>query len=423
MNFDTLLKGMDCTCGKHHSCDIGFIAVENNAVKHLTSLCKDYKNILIVADENTYKAGGEKAEAYIKDKNIDRVIFSGDTVLIPNEEAIDKIREKTADTDLIVGIGSGVIQDLCKYVSFFDKIPYYIVATAPSMDGYASTVAAMILRGMKVSYITKVPEAIIADTSIIKNAPLDMIKSGYGDVIGKYSALNDWKLSNLLFGEKLCEYIYNLTRDMLLATVPLADKLLSRDEESIKTLTEALIGVGIAMAYQENSRPASGSEHHISHFFELNGIRKGTYYFPHGTDVAYSTVISCAVREKLLNADFNCKRFVMSDEEYISGITDAYGETANECIELQKKSGNYTADRIPLYLAKEKEIKEVLSEIPTAKEMEELLCKIGLDMQKFYDTYDNKTINKAVLFAKDLRDRFTALWMYYDIFGTERIVL
>lgn len=423
MNFNALLKGTDCSCGKHHSCDIKFVAVENNAVRHLATLCKDYKNILIVADENTYRAGGEKVNTYISEKITNRVIFSGKSVLIPNEQAIDKIREKTDKADLIVGIGSGVIQDLCKYVSYFDKIPYYIVATAPSMDGYASTVAAMILGGMKVSYITKVPEAIIADTSILKDAPLDMIKSGYGDIIGKYSALNDWKLSHILFGEYLCDYIYNLTKDMLISTVPLAEKLLNRDEESIKTLTEALIGVGIAMAYNENSRPASGSEHHISHFFELNGIRTGTYYFPHGTDVAYSTVLSCTVREKLLNADFNTQQFAMSEEEYLIGIKDAYSETAEECIALQKKSGNYTTNRIPLYIAKEKELKEVLNEVPTAKEIEKLLGKIGLDMQNFYDTYDSDTINKAVLFAKDLRDRFTALWMYYDIFGTEKVVL
>ena len=93
------------------------------------------------------------------------------------------------------------------------------------------------------------------------------------------------------------------------------------------------------------------------------------------------------------------------------------------CTAKNSGVGNYTTNRIPLYIAKEKELKEVLNEVPTAKEIEKLLGKIGLDMQNFYDTYDSDTINKAVLFAKDLRDRFTALWMYYDIFGTEKVVL
>lgn len=421
MDINTLLKGRQCECGRFHSCDIGFIAIEKDATRHLGTLCENYNNILLVADQNTYKAGGEKVEKEISAKIKKSVIFSGETVLIPNETAIDKIKEQLEGIDLIVGIGSGVIQDLCKFVSFYEKVPYYIVATAPSMDGYASTVAAMILGGMKISHITKVPEAIIADTEILKNAPLDMIKSGYGDVFGKISALNDWKLSHLIFGEELCEYVYNLTKEMLDATIPLAEKLMERDEESIKILTEALIGVGVAMAYNENSRPASGCEHHIAHFFELNGIMKNEPYFPHGTDVAYSTVISCAVREKLLNADFNVQQFLMFDTDYYRGIKDAYGDIAEECIELQRKANNYGKHRIPLYTAKEKEIKEILSETPTKEEAIELLRKIGLPMDKFYNNYKKETINKAVIFAKDLRDRFTALWMYYDIFGTKEV--
>ncbi|MBE6740607.1 MAG: sn-glycerol-1-phosphate dehydrogenase [Ruminococcaceae bacterium] len=421
MDINSLLKGRNCECGKFHSCDIGFIAIEKDATRHLASLCDSYSNILIVADQNTYKAGGEKVEAVINNKISKRVIFSGETVLIPNETAIDEIKENLDGIDLIVGIGSGVIQDLCKFVSFYEKVPYYIVATAPSMDGYASTVAAMILGGMKISHITKVPDAIIADTEILKNAPLNMIKSGYGDVLGKISALNDWKLSNLLFGEELCEYVYNLTKEMLNATIPLAEKLLERDEESIKILTEALIGVGVAMAYNENSRPASGCEHHIAHFFELNGIRNNEPYFPHGTDVAYSTVISCAVRERLLKADFNVQQFIMFDTEYYRGIKDAYGEIAEECIELQRKANNYGKHRIPLYREKEKEIIEILKEVPTEKEAITLLEKIGLPMDDFYNNYKKETINKAVIFAKDLRDRFTALWMYYDVFGTKEV--
>ena len=143
MDINSLLKGRQCECGKFHSCDIEFIAIEKNATRHLHSLCKNYNNILLVADQNTYKAAGEKSEKEIAQKVKKKVIFPGDTVLIPNEIAIDKIKENLEGIDLIVGIGSGVIQDLCKFVSFYEKVPYYIVATAPSMDGYASTVAAL----------------------------------------------------------------------------------------------------------------------------------------------------------------------------------------------------------------------------------------------------------------------------------------
>lgn len=34
-------------------------------------------------------------------------------------------------------------------------------------------------------------KAIIADTEVLKNAPIEMIRAGYGDIIGKYCALCD----------------------------------------------------------------------------------------------------------------------------------------------------------------------------------------------------------------------------------------
>ena len=84
MDFQSLLKGVDCVCGKHHRCDMDFVAVEPDAIRHLTTLCKDYKTILLVADENTLAAAGEKTMGYLSGKQVDKVIFPGDKVLIPN---------------------------------------------------------------------------------------------------------------------------------------------------------------------------------------------------------------------------------------------------------------------------------------------------------------------------------------------------
>ena len=211
MDINNLLKGIECDCGKYHTCDIDYVYIERGAINRLSEICNNYNNILIVADENTFAAAGDKTILAIEGKSIEKVIFSGKEILVPNESAIKTVTEKLDDAEIIVGIGSGVIQDLCKYVSFFHNTPYVIVATAPSMDGYASNGAAMITDGMKVTYSAGLPIAIIGDVDVLKNAPIDMIKAGYGDVIGKFSALNDWKLSHLINNEYFCDYIYNLT--------------------------------------------------------------------------------------------------------------------------------------------------------------------------------------------------------------------
>lgn len=417
MDINKLLEGINCDCGKNHTCDIKYVYIEANATKHLKDICENYNNILLVADDNTYNAAGEKTVSALASKNINKVIFSGKEILVPNEDAIETVTNSLNNTDLIIGIGSGVIQDLCKYVSFQNKIPYIIVATAPSMDGYASNGAAMITGGMKVTYSATLPLAIIADTEVLKNAPLEMIKAGYGDIIGKYSALNDWKLSHFINNEYFCEYIYNLTYEQIERTLKLADGILKRNEESVKTLMEALVIIGILMSFATSSRPASGSEHHLSHYFEITGIVDNAPYFPHGVDVAYSTVITAQIREKIIKNKFPNKIYRQSKAEYTEKMNSIYKQVANGCIELQEKVGNYTSNRLPVYLEKENEIKQILSEMPTANEIKNMLLLAEFDINEFYSLYGEEKIKNAVAYAKDLKDRYTVLWVNYDLFG------
>ena len=414
---NNMLNGVKCVCGKEHYCSIESIYIENGAIERLVQLCSDYNNILLVADENTFAAAGSKVENTLAHKAMKKVIFSGATLLIPNEVAIQKVNEKIEGTDLIVGVGSGVIQDLCKYVSHFAQIPYIIVATAPSMDGYASDGAAMILGGMKETVKAGLPKAIVADVDVLKNAPFEMIQAGYGDIVGKYSALCDWKLSTAVTGEYFCPYIYDTTLQMVEKTLGAVQGLLERDDESIKILTEALMIVGIMMSFAGTSRPASGSEHHLSHFFEIVGIINSEAYFPHGVDVAYSTVITAEIREKIVNLDFPEKVYHLPREKYIEKMNDIYKSVADGCITLQDKLGTYTEDRVPIYKDKEEEIKEILLQMPTSGEIKEMLSAIGLNIDEFYQLYGKNKIQDAILYAKDLKDRYTVLWLNYELFG------
>jgi len=414
MDINNLLKGVECDCGKYHTCDIDYVYIESGAINHLSEICNNYNNILIVADENTFAAAGDKTILTMEGKNIEKVIFSGKEILVPNESAIETVTKKLVNAEMIVGIGSGVIQDLCKYVSFFNNIPYVIVATAPSMDGYASNGAAMITDGMKVTYSAGLPKAIIGDVDVLKNAPIDMIKAGYGDVIGKFSALNDWKLSHLINNEYFCDYIYNLTYEQIKATLDLSAGILKREEKSIKALMEALVVIGILMSFAGSSRPASGSEHHLSHFFEITGIINGEEYFPHGIDVAYSTVITSEIREKLLSQPFSNKIYRPNENDYRRKMQKIYKSVADGCIELQNKIGSYKTNRSDIYKEKEAEIKKILAEAPGAEKIKEMLSLVDLDIDEFYTLYSKEKLNDAILYAKDLKDRYTVLWLHYD---------
>ena len=416
MDFEEMLRSKICVCGKEHRCEIRHVDIGYGVLSRIPVRTKPYQHILLVADENTFATCGAQVEASLGSKLDAKMIFSGDPLLVPNESAIEAIQgELKANTDLILGIGSGVIQDLCKYVSFEAGLPYHIIATAPSMDGYASKGAAMILGNMKVTVNAHVPEVILADLDILKDAPMAMIQSGYGDILGKFSCLNDWKLSAAVNGEYFCPAVYGMVEEMLQRTKDLGQKLLARDPEAIGLLMEALIGVGIAMAFVGNSRPASGSEHHLSHFFEITGLLNDEFYFMHGTDVAYSAVYTQKLRETLLSLDAPEARGGHTRKDWEGAIRSVYTDAAEGIIALQDKLDWYRQDRLPIYKEKWAQIKEILAEVPASVALTEYLASVGLPMEAFEKAYSQEKIQNALFYAKDLKDRYTVLWLYYDL--------
>jgi len=407
----------NCECGKTHNCPIDYVVIGEDIAKDLEKICSEFNNALLVSDENTYKVCGENVYGILKNKISSNLILkpNGD-IVIPNEEKIEEIEKSLSEeTDIIIGIGSGVINDLCKYVSFKNGLPYIIVATAPSMDGYASVGAALILGGMKVTLNARPPKAILADTNVLKNAPMDMIRAGYGDIIGKYSCLNDWKLSKIINDEYYCQKISDLTYSQAEKVRKLAGGLVNRDEEAVKVLMEALVLVGIAMSFVDCSRPASGSEHHLSHFFEITGILEGKEYYPHGIDVGFSSVVTAKIRDKVSGSSPLKREF--DREKWEKEIKRIYLSSAEGVIELQNKLNWYAKDDSSVINEKWYEIKEALKETPSEEEFKNMLSDVGLNFSDFEKMYGEEKIKDAVLYAKDLKDRYSVLWLNYEYFA------
>lgn len=211
--------------------------------------------------------------------------------LVPEIENLTDLQERALDCAYILGVGSGVVNDICKYVSSVTEIPYGILATAPSMDGYVSSVSALYKHGKKVTLPSTVPQDVLIDTEILRNAPLDMIVAGAGDMIGKYTSLSDWKLAHALTGEFYDADIVARMERALALCIRSADRLSARDPSAVSALIEGLILSGAEMQNAGNSRPASGSEHHISHYLEMAGERRGIDFAPHGIKVALGCLV------------------------------------------------------------------------------------------------------------------------------------
>lgn len=420
-------RDIHCTCGRRHRCDIPALEIGEGALARLPHMT-DARHILLVADRNTYPLCGERvlsllggegasSQGALPGGRIENIcLFDTCGLLVPDEAAVARLRASLTDeTDLVLGIGSGVINDLCKYVSFERGIPSGIIATAPSMDGYASSGAAMIFGGMKVTKTTHAPALILGDTDLLAAAPAEMIQSGFADIIGKYSALSDWKLAERVTGEYLCPEVYRIVLAATNEVRGLAAALVRREKPAIGRLFEILVLVGVCLTLLSTTRPGSGSEHHLSHYFEITGLIHDKPYFLHGIDVGYSTVVTAGMREEILAlpAPVFCPQ---TREEREAAWQSIYGPYWREVRDLQEDAGRYREDPAALYAGKWEDVRGILAECPGAQEIREMLTSVGIDLAAFEKMYGAQKIRDGMFFAKDLKDRYSVLWLWSALF-------
>ncbi|RCX12739.1 glycerol-1-phosphate dehydrogenase [NAD(P)+] [Anaerobacterium chartisolvens] len=322
----------ECTCGRSHSVDIRSIIVDQDITKEAVSLALKYKTgrIFVIADNNTYSVKGRRIWEALKKEGlpVGGHIFESLHPLVPDERAVGRlVTEIGRDVSLIVAVGSGTVNDLARIISFKLGIPYLIAATAPSMDGYASTVSPLIIDGFKKTYEAVYPVSILCDLKAMRNAPWEMICAGFGDILGKYTALADWKLSKDVNNEYYCETGVSLVKNAMDKCMGNIDGIAERDESSIRYMIEALILSGIAMGLVGSSRPASGAEHHLAHYWEMNALARGEEHPLHGNSVGVGTVIVSYLYEMVKDkADFEIDS---PDPEEIRGLLKRIGACDN----------------------------------------------------------------------------------------------
>ncbi len=407
-----------CVCGRTHRCDIDCVAIGTGVLDALPENLTAYDHILLVADSNTYAVCGDRVRDLLGEKIGSACIFETDGILVPDEDAVEMIEcELDDETDFILGIGSGVINDLCKFVSFHHGQKCGIIATAPSMDGFASSGAAMILSGMKVTETTHAPVLILGDIELLKTAPDEMIRAGYADIIGKYSALCDWKLSELVNGEYICQDVYDLVMRKTDEIRAMAGAIAAREDHAIAALMESLVLIGVCLTLLGTTRPGSGSEHHMSHYFEITGLLTGQHAFLHGIDVGYATILTAGLREELCRLDAP-SFFVQPEDDRERCYQAIYGPIWTEVRDLQRQSGRYANLKHDFYRAHWDEIREILSKCPPKSEIEKMMTDVGFDLDRFEKHYGSEKIRRGVWFAKDLKDRYSVLWLYDDVFFT-----
>ncbi|MCL2662815.1 MAG: iron-containing alcohol dehydrogenase [Oscillospiraceae bacterium] len=407
---------------------IPHIIVESGAINTVAdwALRNEYKNILVVFDTCTREVAGTRVVDFLvaADIKVVECCFPSDEPE-PDEFSIGYLTAAyTPDIDLILGVGSGTINDICTFVGAKVGCPSAIVGTAPSMDGYASLGSAMLLDGLKVTPSTQCPVAVFCDIDILAAAPVNMIAAGLGDMLGKITAMADWRLANLLVSEPMPKDIVSIVETALDKIIKGAPHLPDRNPDVIKSVTEGLILSGIAMSLYGDSRPASGTEHHLAHFWEMRMIAEGVKPALHGIKVGIATIAGLVMWKELLallsDSTFETfgsfERFGCVDNadkcasNYSEEIHRLYGRSAENI--LKTKNPGLSIDHIKANL---KSIIDIAKSLPSPEEVAAMLTSVAAPVRHSKISLSDDTLRDSIIYARDRKKIYTIMQLLGDL--------
>lgn len=418
-----------CACGRYHTAQIDDVIVGKGVIKQLPEILDRYeaKKPFILSDVNTYEAAGKAVCQVLENAAIPYTSYVfPQQVLPPNEKTVGSAILHFDNTcDMVIAVGSGVLNDTGKILSHISKVPYIIVGTAPSMDGYASATSSMDRDELKVSLNSRCANVIIGDVDILKNAPAHMLAAGLGDMLAKYVSIAEWRIAHLITGEYYCERVAQLVRTALKKCADNADGLLKRDENAVAAVFEGLVIGGIAMAYAGVSRPASGVEHYFSHVWDMRGLQFGTKTELHGIQCAIGTYIAAKLYETVKTVtpnDEKAKAYVenFSYDSWKQELLTFLGESAETMIAAESREGKYVKEKHPARYAiirdNWQEILKILEEeLPSAEEIGKLLDTIGISRDPASMGVDRDALRTTFKATKDIRDKYVLSRLAWDL--------
>ncbi|MFX0061258.1 MAG: iron-containing alcohol dehydrogenase [Candidatus Hermodarchaeota archaeon] len=271
------------------------------AIKRLPEVCKTLgfrKVVVLSGDSATKRITKEVIFPILEESSfLEHIYIPVDCKAVfvangDNEEIIREIRQ----SDGVIVVGGGRIIDFCKVIcSLADHSPYISVPTAASHDGFSSPYVGFLLRRQikqeKIPYEPQSPLGIIGDTWLISQAPYKMLSSGAADTLAKFTAVKDWKLANKHTGEPFNEYASTFGQLSASIVEKSSKRIGQGDEQAHRLVVKSLVGSGVAMSIAGNSRPASGSEHLISHQLDVMSNEQGLKPGPHGAQVGLASIV------------------------------------------------------------------------------------------------------------------------------------
>lgn len=282
-----------------------------DAAAHLAESFRTHtqmSSVLVFFDQRTRPVAGETCLSALKASGwtvLEYLIPDGTDELSPvcDDVTMNRLRSGLPTADAYLAVGSGVINDLVKWLAAEARKPYAVFATAASMNGYAAANVAPAINGIKSLFRAKAPVVIAADPAVIASAPDRLTTAGLGDVLAKPVSTCDWVMNHHLFAESYSEEVAAIITDVEPTYLDHPDGIKAKDPAALQGLLEALVLSGCAMTLQGSSLPASGGEHLISHTLDMKAYVEARGHDLHGRQVGVATIFAAALYDRLLNLD------------------------------------------------------------------------------------------------------------------------
>ena len=399
------------------------IHIGNDALAHLLAYCEreSLHRFTLVADENTFAALGKRVHELFSSRGMETrvIVLRGEAVSADERAIMQVLIQDDHAARVYLAIGSGTITDIVRFASFVTKNPFISVPTAPSVDGYTSSGAALAIGNTKQTFRAQPPIAIFADLDTLVAAPRPMIAAGFADMLGKFTALADWKLGHLVWGERYSDAIAQRTQTALNSCVSRRDQIAQVSAAGVQGLMEALVESGLCIAAFGSSEPASGSEHHLSHYWEMKLLRENRPALLHGAKVGVASILIARLYKKIsqLTRDQVITRLSavqMPDRAgMIRSIQEGFDTSADTIIAshapfLEMSADDFDAlkQNIAEHWA---EIQAIAATVPPPPVLAERLAPLNAPTTPRDLGLTDQDVLLALKYAHYLRNRFTAL--------------
>ena len=413
----------ECSCGCEHHVPDRDIYVGTNLLEKVP----DYiaakglgTNCVLVADDTTWRVAGKRVYDALTRQNYTVVpcVIHRDGEMLPDDLSCGEVLLSiTRDTQFLISVGSGTVTDTTRINAERTGLPFVAVGTAPSMDGYTSAVAPLLHRGVKIQRPAVCPQIIVCDLAVMATAPLPMIASGVGDVLGKYIALTDWKLGKLINDEPCCPVCLELVGNALDALMNNAPEIAAKSEKGMKILTEALLLAGVTIMIIDNTRAVASIEHNIAQYWEMIMVQQGIKPPMHGASVGVATLLVWPLFTRFAHEDLSgldTERLVanrISREKRERWMLHAYGEEGGRQI-MRENPGDFLTDeehsrRISRIRENMEEIRALIAQMPPVDKVREVMKILGAEMTPQEENIPADLLNRSMHCGKDYRTRYT----------------